>query len=73
MKLRWYIEYSGDKRLQYKTDLDYGDDYWINVDTVFERELTWRENDKLKARIKELEAEYEILSKLLDKMTYGKS
>lgn len=60
MKLRWFIEYNGDMKLQYLDECG----CWISIDIVFERELEWRENTRLKERVKELENDICILSEV---------
>jgi hypothetical protein len=36
MKLRWFIDYDGERRLQYFSDTD---NVWLNVETVYKSDL----------------------------------
>ncbi len=58
MQLRWYIELTGDKRLEYRHD---GDKYWSVVDVKMEITEYLPEIDKLRMRIRELEVDYKAL------------
>ncbi len=57
MKLRWWINVEGLKLLQYFDQAG----YWRNVDIELEVKQEYKIQGELRARIRELEADYQAL------------
>ena len=64
MKLRWLVDYKGDKILQYHDDKF---DYWYAIDIEYECVPHIKYVKKLEKRLRELEYDYNELLKDTEK------